>query len=130
MVKCFHIYSYGKSNGGRYTFRSYRCECYKDCPVRWECSKAKNGRVVKLSPYNGAILRQKEKLKDPDKLKILKQRIGIVEPVIAWAKHLLGFKRWTFRGIDKARSQWAFLCAVINLSKLYLRWRKGEFAWS
>ena len=84
---------------------------------------------MKLSPYNGAILRQKEKQKDPVKLNILKQRIGIVEPVMAWVKHLLGFKRWTVRGIDKVRSQWAFICASINLSKLYLLWRKGEFAW-
>jgi len=123
------FYSNHPSSRNRYEVRLYKCQSYKDCPVRWQCSKAKRGRVVKLSPYNGAILRQKEKQKDPVKLNILKQRIGIVEPVMAWVKHLLGFKRWTVRGIDKVRSQWAFICASINLSKLYLLWRKGEFAW-
>lgn len=123
------FYGNHPSSRSRYEVRLYKCQSYKDCPVRWQCSKAKRGRVVKLSPYNGAILRQKEKQRDPDKLKILKQRIGIVEPVMAWAKHLMGFKRWTVRGIDPVRSQWAFLCASINLSKLYLMWRKGEFSW-
>lgn len=123
-------FSKGKYNRNSYTVRVYKCKSYKDCPVRWQCSKAKTGRTVKLSPYNGAISRQKEKQKDPAKMNILKQRIGIVEPVMAWAKHLLGFKRWTFRGLDKVRSQWSFLCAVINLGKLYLQWKKGDFAWS
>jgi transposase len=59
----------------------------------------------------------------------LNPMIEIVEPVMAWVKHLLGFKRWTVRRIDKVRSQWAFICASINLNKLYLLWRKGEFAW-
>ena len=127
--KVLSHFSEGKYHRNGYTVQLYKCQSYKDCPVRWQCSKSKRGRIVKLSPYNGAILRQKEKQKSPEKLKILKQRIGIVEPVMAWAKHLLGFKRWTVRGIDQVRSQWAFLCASINLNKLYLMWRKGEIAW-
>ena len=118
-----------KSTSGQYMVRLYRCQSYKDCPVRWQCSKAKRGRVVKLNPYHGAILRQKEKQRDAKKIELLKKRIGTVEPVMAWVKHLLGFKRWTVRGIEKVRSQWMLLCTTVNLGKLYLQWKKGKFAW-
>ncbi len=118
-----------KSSRGRYKVRLYRCRSYQDCPVRWQCSKAKGGRVVKLSPYHEAILRQKEKQKDKKKSDLLKKRMGTAEPVMAWVKHLLGFKRWTVRGIDKVRSQWVLLCTTVNLGKLYLQWKKRKFAW-
>jgi transposase len=108
----------------RYAQRRYRCMDFKDCPVRWECSKQKQGRAVKLSPYADAIERQHAKQQDPAKVQLLKQRMGVVEPVFARIKHQLDFRRWTMGGLEKVRAQWFFVCALANLTILYAGWRE------
>lgn len=110
----------------RYGARRYRCASFKSCPVRWECSKEKRGRSVKLSPYAGAIERQHAKQKDPAKAKLLKKRMGIVEPVFSRIKHQLDFRRWTMGGLENVRAQWFFVCSLANLMVLYSRWRDNK----
>ncbi len=109
----------------RYAHRRYRCQSYKTCPVRWQCSKQKHGRVVKISPYLGAVQRQKAKQRDPAKAELLKKRMGIVEPVFACVKHLLEFRRWTMGGLEKVKAQWFFVCSLVNLSRMYTRWTEN-----
>ena len=102
-----------------YSSRRYQCQSFAQCPVRWECSKSARGRQVEINPNRDAILEQRAKHNVEANKQQLKQRAGIVEPVFAWAKHLLGFRRWTLRGLEKVRQQWAFVCAVVNLKKMY-----------
>jgi transposase len=109
-----------------YPVRRYRCHRFKDCPVRWECSKDRRGRKVEMSPYYTAILRQKAKQAEGSNRELIRKRMGIVEPVFAWIKQNMGFRRWTVRGLEKVRTQWAFICAVVNLQRMYLRWAAGE----
>ena len=106
--------------------RVYRCHSCKACPVREQCSKDKTGRSVERSPFIEARLRQEEKQKDEDKRKLLRLRMKTVEPVFAVIKEQLGFRRYTFGGLTKARSQWWFLCSLANLIRMYPLWRAGE----
>jgi transposase len=115
-----------KSSDKRYAVRTYRCRSFKQCPVRWQCSQEQYGRRLAVSPYYEAVLRQKEKQKGQQKSELIKKRMGIVEPIFAWIKQLMGFRRWTVRGLEKVKVQWALLCAVVNLSKMYPRWAAGQ----
>ncbi len=110
--------------------RVYRCHSYRECPVRWECSRNKRGRIIELNPYWESIRRQMEKQQDEGKVKLLRQRMRIAEPVFAVVKDLLGFRRWTMGGLEKVRSQWWFVCALVNLIRIYPFWKAGnlEFA--
>jgi hypothetical protein len=45
---------------------------------------------------------------------LFKPRGGIVEPVWGWAKAVMGFSRWTFRGIENVATQWSVLCTAMN----------------
>ena len=110
--------------------RVYRCRHYKNCPVRWECSQDKGGRSLERSPYAEALQRQEEKQKDPAKRELLRLRMRTVEPVFAVVKERLGFRRYTIGGIYKARSQWWFVCALVNLLRIYPLWRAGELEFS
>jgi len=109
-----------------YDAREYRCRSYESCPVRWQCSPSKTGRTVHIHPKHDALVRQREKLKDDGMRAMLKQRGGIVEPVFGWAKEVMGFRRWTCRGLDKVKTQWVFLCTAMNLLRLHKFWVEGK----
>ena len=109
-----------------YKTRAYRCKNGGQCPVRRDCSKDANGRCVERSPFVGAILRQKEKQRDPSKAALLRKRMTIAEPAFARVKHLLEFRRWTMGGLEKVRAQWMFVCALVNLGRIYPLWREGK----
>jgi len=102
--------------------RRYRCTHYEACPVRALCSRRKDGRRIELSPQHAAWMRQRAKRRDPVQQALLRRRKVIVEPVFATLKQALGFRRWTVRGLENVRAQWALLCTVLNLKKMYPYW--------
>jgi transposase len=105
--------------------RIYRCRKYRTCPHRWECSRSKRGREIELSVYLKEVEQQRVKRENPTNKQLLKRRKTIIEPVFAWIKRHLGFDRWTVFGLEKVRAQWALVCAVINMKKLYKCWLSG-----
>jgi transposase len=107
-------------NGDR--VRIYRCRGHRACPHRWECSKNKGGREIELSVYLKEVEQQRLKREDAANKQLLRRRKTIIEPVFAWIKRQLGFDRWTVFGLKKARAQWALVCTVINMTKLYKCW--------
>jgi len=107
-------------------FMVFKCRDHEDCPHRWECSQAKNGRTIEISVHYKAVERQRSKRQDPEKRKFLGRRKVIAEPVFAWIKQHLGFRRWTVKGLDNVRSQWDLVCTVLNLKKLYGHWLEGN----
>lgn len=106
--------------------RRYRCRDYGRCPERWKCSESKNGRTIDINVHREALERHRKKRKDPEKKKLLKARKAIIEPVFAWIKRGLGFRRWTVSGLHNVRAQWAMMCTTINLMKLYRHWLAGR----
>jgi transposase len=95
----------------------YRCDVWKSCPVGKLCSKSKP-RVVEIGAHYGAVLRQRQKLADPDNRKSLKRRSEIIERLFGQTKNNDGFRRWTFRGKEKVAAQWTMICTAINLRQL------------
>jgi transposase len=120
----------GEKNKGpqRPAVRSYRCQHYQQCPVRELCSGRRDGRRIEVSPQRAAVMRQREKRRDPRQQALLRQRKAIVEPVFATIKEALGFRRWTVRGLQNVRTQWSLLCAAFNLKKMYQHWVVGQLA--
>ena len=119
-----------KKGPQRPAVRSYRCRAYARCPVRALCSSRREGRRIELSPQRAAVLRQREKRRDPSKQALLRQRKVIVEPVFATIKQAMGFRRWTVQGLENVRTQWALLCAAFNLKKMYKSWAAGQLAFA
>ena len=109
-----------------YTVRVYRCPSYETCPVRWQCSSSQTGRTVQIHPNHDALVRQREKHRDEAMRAALKKRGCTVEPVFGWAKEAMGFRRWTFRGLEKVQTQWSILCTAMNLRKLHKSWTEGN----
>jgi len=106
-------------------FRVYHCRRHRTCPYSSRCTKSKRGREIEISVHHEAVDRLRHRINEPANKKLLSKRKVIIEPVFARAKSHLGFTRWTVTGLEKVRAQWAFVCTVINLKKLYTKWVSG-----
>jgi len=114
----------------RYQVRVYRCQTYRVCPYRWQCSQDKRGRQIEISEYHEAVVLQREKQKDPVKLEMMKKRKSIVECIFGHIKEAMGFRRFTVNGLEGVRTQWSLICTAMNLKRMYKWWLKGELALS
>lgn len=109
-----------------YDVRVYRCKAFRECAHARRCSRDKRGRMIEISCYHAAVVRQRTKRQDPANREKLKRRKAIIEPVFAWVKRHMAFRRWTVCGLDNVRVQWSLVCAAINLNKLYNHWVDGR----
>jgi transposase len=103
----------------------YRCRD-KTCPVRADCTKDPLGRKIRRTYGEEARERQAQKQLDPRTTVLLSLRKEIVEHLFGIVKGIDGFRRFTVRGLEKVRAQWALVCTAVNLRKLYASWRKGK----
>ena len=104
-----------------YHLRRYQC-ANNVCPHRAKCTKSKTGRTVDINQYYEVVKRQRVKQQDPSVQADLKKRGYLIEPVFAFIKQHLGFRRFTVSGLDNVQAQWAMLCTTYNLHKLFKRW--------
>jgi len=110
---------------GKHVSRVYRCtNC--SCASRGECTRDPKGRTVEQEPFYEAVERQRQKQTTAKNCALLRKRKEIAELPFARLKHLLGFRRWTVRGLENVRAQWALLCATLNLGVLYGWWKQGK----
>jgi transposase/IS5 family transposase len=102
----------------------YRCH-NKTCPVRSVCSTDPKGRKIRRSHGEEAREHQLQKQKDPRMSLLLSLRKEIVEHLFGIVKGVDGFRRFSVRGLEKVRAQWALVCTALNLRKLYASWCQG-----
>lgn len=105
--------------------RRYRCHSFRDCPRRWECSRSKKGRVIRVSQDHPVVKRQKEKQLDDTMRALLRKRKAIVEKTFGSIKEGMQFRRLTVAGLEKVKAQWSSVCTAFNLKKLYKQWLLG-----
>jgi hypothetical protein len=74
------------------------------------------GRIPKSASKTERMAR---KLKTIKGRKIYSQRKHIVEPVFGQIKEIRGFRRFSFRGLEKVEAEWNLICLTHNLLKLF-----------
>jgi hypothetical protein len=57
-----------------FPLRVYRCQNFRDCPVRDACTRDRHGRLIEIGPYHGAVERQRQKQAEAEKRQLLKKR--------------------------------------------------------
>ena len=103
----------------------YRCHG-ADCPGRAQCTRDPKGRQFEVWPHTPEVQAMRDLLRQPGPAGQFAQRGRIIERRFAQLKQHDGFRRWTVWGLDGVRTQWALLCATLNLRVLYRRWRQGQ----
>jgi transposase len=71
------------------------------------------------NPAHLATQRMADRLKSDAGRARYRRRKAIVEPVIGWIKEVLGFRRFSLRGVAKARGEWNVVCLAVNLKRLH-----------
>ena len=76
------------------------------------------------TPELPARWRMHQKLKTETGRAQYKRRKAIVEPVFGWIKQVLGFRRFSLRGIEKVTGEWDLVCLAVNLKHMnsLIRW--------
>jgi len=80
--------------------------------------------VQEPTPELPASWRMQQKLKTEAGRAQYKRRKAIVEPVFGWVKQVLGFRRFSLRGIEKVTGEWDLVCLAVNLKRMnsLIRW--------
>ncbi|MGW4341063.1 transposase [Rhodococcus koreensis] len=91
-----------------------------------ETAAAENPVTGSPPPHADPIAAMTHRLRTEDGIATYRQRSPIAETVFGHAKHNLGFRRFTSRGLDRARSEWAFHAAVHNIGKILTHLTNGN----
>ncbi len=67
-----------------------------------------------------ATSRMMEKLATPAGRAAYAERKWLSEAPNGWIKHVLGFRRFSLRGLAKARREWDLVCLALNVKRLQL----------
>ncbi len=71
------------------------------------------------NPAHVATQRMADRLASDTGRARYRRRKAIVEPVLGWIKEVLGFRRFSLRGLAKARGEWNVVCLAVNLKRLH-----------
>jgi transposase len=66
-----------------------------------------------------ATRRMAEKLESPEARQAYRTRKATAEPVIGWIKQVLGFRRFSLRGLRKVRAEWDLVCLAVDLRRMH-----------
>jgi transposase len=114
----------GTAKKGSYAQR-FRCH-HQDCPVRSQCTGDSQGRLIEVWPHTATVQAMRLRLQTATGQALHAQRREIIERRFAQIKQHDGFWRWTMWGLERAQTQWAILCATLNLRVLYQKWKANK----
>ena len=72
-----------------------------------------------LAPEAPVIAQMRHKLQTPAGHDVYARRKAVVEPVFGQSKEVRGFRRFSFRGLQKVAAEWDLVCLTHNLLKLF-----------
>lgn len=102
--------------------KKYRCHV-ANCPAAKWCQDSKGRRVIEIWNHTPAVQAMRARLTQASVQQQLKKRGEIIERHFGHIKEHDGFRRWTVRGMENVRTQWALINLVSNLRVLYRHWK-------
>ncbi len=106
-------------NGYQTEVRVYEPPTCNTCPLKPECTQAKNNRRLYVS-FRLRRFREQAKtnlLSETGKYLRIQRNVD-VEPVFGHIKHNRRFRRFSLRGLEKVKTEWGLVCIAHNMQKL------------
>jgi transposase len=106
-------------NGYWTELRHYEATGCNACPLKPECTRAKDNRHMKVSFRLRQFREQAKTNLLSERGKALRvQRNVEVETVFGQVKHNMHFRRFNLRGLEKVKTEWGLVCIAHNMRKL------------
>jgi transposase len=117
--------SRARAEGRAVELTIYRCpgEHCQACPLAARCTRSAKGRTIKRNEHEDLIVAHQAKMKTAEAKAISKQRGQTVELRFADAKAHRGLRRFSGRGLERARIE-VGLCVLAH--NLLVVWRAGQ----
>lgn len=108
-----------KGATGTYVERIYRGVGCQGCKSAQQCTKNPDkGRTIRRGEHQPLIEKMKKKLATEDGKRVYAKRKCIVEPVFGIIKHVMKFRQFLLRGLEKVRAEWTLICLAFNIRKI------------
>ena len=66
-----------------------------------------------------AKARMAEKLESDEGRRRYARRKWMAEAPVGWVKEVMGFRRFSFRGLEKVQGEWTLVCLALNVKRLH-----------
>ena len=66
-----------------------------------------------------AKARMAEKLESEEGRRRYARRKWMAEAPVGWIKEVMGFRRFSFRGLEKVQAEWTLVCLALNVKRLH-----------
>ncbi len=70
-------------------------------------------------PSDDPVQRMKDELQSDTGRALYAKRKTTVEPVFGIIKHVMGFRQFSMRGLEKAKGEWSIVCMAWNIRRLF-----------
>jgi transposase len=80
--------------------------------------EGKGNNKILSSAENPHTQAMEERLKSEEGRRWYRRRKAIAELPFGWIKHVLGFRRFSLRGLKKVQGEWQLVCAALNLKRI------------
>lgn len=110
---------YVTDNHYQTTRRIYECDPCNQCPMKPQCTRAKDHRQIQIN-FGLLAYRQEARanLTSEKGIELRKKRSTDVESVFGLIKQNMGFRRFHLRGLKKVTIEWGLVSIAHNLRKL------------
>ena len=106
-------------NGYLIELRHYEATGCNTCPLKPECTRAKDNRHMQVSFRLRRFREQARTNLLSDHGKALRVQRNIeVETFFGQVKHNMHFRRFSLRGLEKVKTEWGLVCFAHNMRKL------------
>jgi len=106
-----------RAEGRTVEVTTYRCpkEHCQECPLARRCTSSANGRTIKRNEHEDLIVAHQAKMQTPEAKAIYRKRCQTVELRFADAKAHRGLRRFSGRGLERARIEVGLCVLAHNL---------------
>ena len=97
----------------------YVCEDCADCPLARRClSRQAKHRRISRDQYEAYREDLRERMQTEAAQQIYRRRAPTAEGVFGHIKRAMGIRQFLRRGLDNVRSEWLWICAAYNVSRI------------
>ena len=96
-------------------------QALKERDIDGYVSLAREGKAAPAvdADEHPAKARMAEKLESDEGRRRYARRKWMAEAPVGWVKEVMGFRRFSFRGLEKVQGEWTLVCLALNVKRLH-----------